>query len=106
MPETTLTYSFTPAVASGIREGLGAHPAPVTVGTQRSGLTPLPQKKMPRRFGIAPPSAYAVPLPLNMASSGGNATEIPSPLSAQGGNTVRRSTVRRLIRAFGIGDSS
>jgi hypothetical protein len=57
VPETTLTYSFTPAVASGMSEGLGVQAEPVSCGVQRSGLTPLPQKKTPRRFGMAPPSA-------------------------------------------------
>src|SRR5260370_1296638 len=74
--------------------GLEVQLAPVFTGTQRSGLTPSPQKKMPRRFGMAAPSAYAVPLPLNIASSGGSATPMATP-PATPRRTVRRLTLDR-----------
>src|SRR5579862_3747033 len=78
-------------------EGLGVQPAPVVGGTQRSGLTPLPQKKIPMRVGMAAPSAYAVPFELNIASRGGRATPTAAP------PITPRRTVLRLIFGLDIG---
>ncbi len=68
---------------------------PVAVGTQRSGMMPLPKNQTPKRTGSGVPSAYAVPLSFSIPNSRGSGTATLTPPA----RTPRKKRAPRKDRA-------